>query len=101
VGESHALCARLGIDIAHVENSALKFGRLAEGEVDCYPRPGRTMQWDVGAGDALLRALGGGVFTLEGARLSYGAGALGWANPAFIAWRDTRDVRAIRGPDSA
>jgi 3'(2'), 5'-bisphosphate nucleotidase len=101
VGESHALCARLGIDIAHVENSALKFGRLAEGEVDCYPRPGRTMQWDVAAGDALLRALGGGVFMLDGQRLPYGAGALGWANPAFIAWRDVRDVRAIRDPDSA
>lgn len=101
VGESHALCARLGIDIAHVENSALKFGRLAEGEVDCYPRPGRTMQWDVAAGDALLRALGGGVFTLAGARLPYGAGALGWANPAFIAWRDIRDVRAVTGPDRA
>lgn len=101
VGESHALCARLGIDIAHVENSALKFGRLAEGEVDCYPRPGRTMQWDVAAGDALLRVLGGGVFTLAGERLAYGAGALGWANPAFIAWRDARDVRAIRDQGSA
>lgn len=96
VGESHALCARLGIDIAHVENSALKFGRLAEGEVDCYPRPGRTMQWDVAAGDALLRALGGGIFTLAGERLTYGAGALGWANPAFIAWRDVRDLQAIK-----
>lgn len=99
VGESHALCAALGVDIAHVENSALKFGRLADGEVDCYPRPGRTMQWDTAAGDALLRALGGGVFTLEGERLAYGAGALGWANPAFVAWRDARDARALTDRD--
>lgn len=99
VGESHALCAALGVDIAHVENSALKFGRLADGEVDCYPRPGRTMQWDTAAGDALLRALGGGVFTLAGERLTYGAGVLGWANPSFVAWRDARDARAVKGRD--
>jgi len=26
--------------------SGLKFCRLAEGDADLYPRPGRTMEWD-------------------------------------------------------
>ena len=85
--ESLALCTQLGVsDIRH-ENSALKFIRLALGEADFYPRPGRTMQWDVAVGDAILRALGGGILSLEGKPLPYGYGAEGWANPGFIAYR--------------
>ncbi len=84
---SRAMCGRLGITDIRCENSALKFARLAEGEADIYPRSGRTMQWDVAAGDALLRATGGGIFDLDGRRLRYGEDASGWANPDFIALR--------------
>ena len=35
--------------------SSLKFCRLAEGRADLYPRFGRTMEWDVAAGDCLYR----------------------------------------------
>ncbi|UXY13700.1 3'(2'),5'-bisphosphate nucleotidase CysQ [Chitiniphilus purpureus] len=38
--------------------SALKFGRLAAGEVDLYPRFNGSSEWDVAAGDAVLRAAG-------------------------------------------
>lgn len=85
--ESRGLCSELGAREILRENSALKFARLADGEADIYPRRGRTMQWDIAAGDALLRALGGGIFDLDGRPMVYGAGALGWANPHFIAYR--------------
>ena len=86
-GASREMCDKLGITEVKCENSALKFARLATGEADLYPRLGRTMQWDVAAGDAVLRATGGGVFDLAGRPLRYGAGGDGWANPEFVAIR--------------
>jgi 3'(2'), 5'-bisphosphate nucleotidase len=35
--------------------SSLKFCRVAEGAADLYPRFGRTMEWDVAAGDCVYR----------------------------------------------
>ena len=84
---SRDLCRKWNIIEIRPENSALKFVRLAEGEADLYPRIGRTMQWDVAAGDALLRCLGGGVTNLDGQELVYGETSLGWANPDFVAYR--------------
>ncbi|OYU49833.1 MAG: 3'(2'),5'-bisphosphate nucleotidase CysQ [Rhizobiales bacterium PAR1] len=89
---SRALCQSLHITEIIAENSALKFVRLAEGEADFYPRVGRTMQWDIAAGDALLRAMGGGVFDLQGRPFRYGAGPDGWANPDFLAIRRQPDL---------
>ncbi len=63
--------------------SALKFGLLARGNADLYPRYGRTMEWDTAAGHAVLAAAGGSVRTLDGIELGYGK--RGFANPAFIA----------------
>jgi 3'(2'), 5'-bisphosphate nucleotidase len=85
--KSRVLCDTLRVSKVLCENSALKFARLAEGEADVYPRIGRTMQWDIAAGDGLLRSLGGGVLDMEGRPLRYGAHAAGWDNPDFIAWR--------------
>jgi 3'(2'), 5'-bisphosphate nucleotidase len=69
--------------------SSLKFGLLAGGEADIYPRFGRTMQWDTAAGDAVLRAAGGTTTTIEGEPLSYGPrrgeSELPYENPSFIA----------------
>lgn len=64
--------------------SSLKLCLLAEGRADVYPRFGRTMEWDIAAGHAVLAAAGGRVVTLDGAPLRYGKP--GFANPAFIAW---------------
>ena len=50
--------------------SALKFGVLAAGEADFYPRFGTTMEWDTAAGQAVLEAAGGHVFGLDGAPLA-------------------------------
>jgi 3'(2'), 5'-bisphosphate nucleotidase len=63
--------------------SALKFGLLAKGEADLYPRFGRTMEWDTAAGHAVLAAAGGSVSRIDGTPLEYGKPGLD--NPAFIA----------------
>ena len=63
--------------------SSLKFGLVATGEADLYPRLGRTMEWDTAAGHAVLRAAGGEVHTLDGRPLGYGKP--GFENPHFVA----------------
>ena len=63
--------------------SSLKFGLIAAGEADLYPRLGRTMEWDTAAGHAVLRAAGGCVLDLQGATLRYGKP--GFENPHFVA----------------
>jgi 3'(2'),5'-bisphosphate nucleotidase len=69
--------------------SSFKFCRLAAGKADLYPRHGRTMEWDTAAGDAVLRAAGGRVDTLDGSPLSYGKrrqqSDTDFANPYFVA----------------
>jgi 3'(2'), 5'-bisphosphate nucleotidase len=65
--------------------SSLKFCLIAKGDADLYPRFGRTMEWDTGAGQAVLEAAGGKVSTVDGAPLRYGKAERGFDNPAFIA----------------
>lgn len=62
--------------------SALKFGLIAAGEADLYPRFGPTMEWDTAAGHAVVCAAGGAVETLDGKPLRYGKP--GFLNPDFI-----------------
>jgi 3'(2'), 5'-bisphosphate nucleotidase len=64
-------------------SSAHKLGLLAHGKYDLYPRFGDTFEWDIAAGDAILRAAGGSVRTLDGEPLQYGKA--GFLNPAFVA----------------
>lgn len=70
--------------------SSLKFCLIAEGRADIYPRMGRTMEWDTAAGDAILRAAGGRVETLDGQPLRYGKRFQDndgdYANPHFVAF---------------
>ena len=68
--------------------SAVKFGRVAEGEVDIYPRLGPTSEWDVAAGHAVVTAAGGKVTDSEGAELHFGLGREDFIVPEFIAWGD-------------
>ena len=53
--ELETYLATLGPVERHRMGSSLKFCRIAEGEADLYPRFGRTMEWDVAAGDCLYR----------------------------------------------
>jgi 3'(2'), 5'-bisphosphate nucleotidase len=68
--------------------SAVKFGRVAEGRVDIYPRLGPTSEWDVAAGHAVVTAAGGKVTDSNGAELAFGWGADNFIVPEFIAWGD-------------
>ncbi len=63
--------------------SSLKFGLIASGQADLYPRFGRTMEWDTAAGQALVLAAGGQVCDLTGQPLRYGKP--GFENPSFFA----------------
>ena len=64
--------------------SSLKFGLIARGIADLYPRLGRTMEWDTGAAHAVLKGAGGNVFRLDNLQeLSYGKP--GMHNPFFVA----------------
>jgi len=85
-GDADALAAFLnGRKLAHVRNagSSLKLCLVASGEADLYPRLGRTMEWDIAAGHAVLAAAGGAVNTLDGLPLRYGKP--GYENPHFVA----------------
>lgn len=86
-GDEQALDAFLaGRKVASRVNagSSLKLCLLAEGRADLYPRLGRTMEWDIAAGHAVLDAAGGRLQRLDDGRpLRYGKA--GFANPHFVA----------------
>ncbi|MES2731239.1 MAG: 3'(2'),5'-bisphosphate nucleotidase CysQ [Bacteroidota bacterium] len=62
--------------------SSLKFCLIAEGNADLYYRHGPTMEWDTGAGQAILEIAGGTVKNLEGENLPYNKPSL--VNGSFI-----------------
>jgi 3'(2'), 5'-bisphosphate nucleotidase len=77
------------LDRLHVRDrralaSSLKFGLIARGEADLYPRAGPTSEWDTAAGHAVLEAAGGTVTAFEGGPLLYGKP--GFHNSGFVAW---------------
>ncbi|MBM3492317.1 MAG: 3'(2'),5'-bisphosphate nucleotidase CysQ [Alphaproteobacteria bacterium] len=74
-----------GVNVARQVDagSSLKLCLVAEGSADLYPRLGRTMEWDIAAGQAVLEAAGGSVTTLDGRPLRYGKP--GFENPHFVA----------------
>lgn len=86
-GDATALQAFLaGRLVATLKNagSSLKLCLVAAGEADVYPRLGRTMEWDIAAGHAVVLAAGGTVTDLDGHALRYGKP--GFDNPHFAAW---------------
>ena len=93
-----ALLARLGAHELVAVGSALKFGWLAEGRADFYPRLSPTSEWDTAAGQAVLEAAGCRVVGLDGQPLRYNARDT-LINPSFLCWADdTRDWRALLLP---
>jgi 3'(2'), 5'-bisphosphate nucleotidase len=84
-GRPHAVRKTVG--------SAVKFGRIAEGSADIYPRFGPTCEWDVGAGCAVVTAAGGRVTDGQGSELRFGQRSdSGFIIPDFIAWGDPQAV---------
>lgn len=63
--------------------SSLKFCIVASGEADIYPRFGPTMEWDIAAGHAILRAAGGTLTNPDMTPFEYKK--KGYLNGPFIA----------------
>ena len=64
--------------------SSLKLCLVAEGKADLYVRLGRTMEWDIAAGHAVLAAAGGTVLRVDD-RTPLQYGKPGLDNPHFVA----------------
>jgi 3'(2'), 5'-bisphosphate nucleotidase len=69
-----------------ITGSSLKFGLIAQGDADVYPRFSPTMEWDIAAGDAILRAAGGGVVGEDAQLMVYGNHGANFRNGNFVAW---------------
>ena len=63
--------------------SSIKLCYIAHGKANIYPRIGTTMEWDIAAGDAILRKAGGKIKTLDGKIMKYGK--RNYKNKSFIA----------------
>lgn len=78
-------------ETAHI-GSSLKFCLLAEGKADVYPRLVCLKQWDIAAGDAVLRAAGGITLGLDGEPLKYGVDNADFGCERFICWGEAPDT---------
>ncbi len=76
---------KLGVIARMPMSSAVKFGHLARGDADIYPRFGPTCEWDTAAGQAIVEAAGGMVTALDGSPMIYGKSAAKFLNGPFIA----------------
>jgi 3'(2'), 5'-bisphosphate nucleotidase len=72
-------------------NGSVKFGWLAQGQADIYPRFGPISEWDTAAGQCILNESGGAVVDLQGRTLQYNDKD-SLLNPEFIAVADARWV---------
>lgn len=73
-----------GLERIHC-GSAIKFCRIAQGLAGIYPRYCASSLWDIAAGDAIVKASGGGMFSIEtGSELTYSGEKL--KNEFFIAF---------------
>jgi 3'(2'), 5'-bisphosphate nucleotidase len=79
--------------IRHALGSAVKFGRVAEGGADIYPRLAPTSEWDIAAGHAIVTAAGGKITGAHGSDLHFGRGREDFIIPEFIAWGDPTAAR--------
>ncbi|MCK7592787.1 3'(2'),5'-bisphosphate nucleotidase CysQ [Pseudomarimonas salicorniae] len=66
-----ALLERVGEHERIGLGSSLKFCRIAEGQIDLYPRFGPTSEWDTAAAQCLLEEAGGAVIKVDGEPLRY------------------------------
>ena len=63
--------------------SSLKFCLVAKGDADFYPRLGPTSEWDIAAGEAIVKYAGGCIYTLEGELINYNLKNT-YINPSFF-----------------
>jgi len=92
--DTEALLSALPVGERRAIGSSIKFCLIAEGVGDLYPRFGPTMEWDVAAGEAVLKAAGGRVLAPDGEPLCYGKKSAGYRSGPFIAWGGIETERA-------
>ncbi len=85
------IAARPGA-VREAAGSAVKFGRIAEGTADIYPRLAPTHEWDVAAGCAVVEAAGGKVTARDRTPLRFGERPADFIVPGFIAFGDPAAV---------
>jgi 3'(2'), 5'-bisphosphate nucleotidase len=66
----HSLKTQEFLDLHHLSSTrtigaGLKFGRLAIGEIDMYPRFQGSSEWDIAAGHLIVEESGGGIIDLS------------------------------------
>jgi len=83
-----AFIAKRPATIREAAGSAVKFGRIAEGTADIYPRLAPTHEWDVAAGCAVVQAAGGRVVGIDGMPLRFGERIEDFIVPGFIVYGD-------------
>ena len=67
--------------------SSLKFCSIADGEADIYPRIGSISEWDIAAGHAILKSVGGNVLNLSTMKeILYNTKSL--RTPDYIAFKE-------------
>lgn len=100
-GKTSALIDLVKLERRIKRSSAVKFGLLASGKVDLYPRFGPTSYWDTAAGQVIVEAAGGVVVDMEGHSLCYDISKPSLLNPDFIACGDGEFIRKILAPDES
>ena len=71
--------------------SSLKIIKICENKVDLYPRFGTTMEWDICAAHAILKASGGAIITKEKQEIIYGK--INYKNSEFFACGDFKSIK--------
>jgi len=87
--ETNAFIENLKKDHTNIQTvskgSSLKLCLIAEGAADIYPRYAPTMEWDTGAGHAIVNAAGGKVVLAEDEKTALTYNKKNLLNPWFIA----------------
>ncbi len=87
---TQALLQRMGDIQTVAQGSSLKFCRIAEGDLDVYPRLGPTSEWDTAAGQCVLHAAGGAVLSATSGKPFRYNRRESLLNGDFVALGDTR-----------
>ncbi len=74
--------------------SSVKFCQIASGKADLYIRLGLTSEWDIAAGEAILKASGGALTQIDGRPMSYN-NKNNYLNDYFIASGDENLLEKI------
>lgn len=72
-------------------SSSIKFGLIATGKFDLYPRLGPTSEWDTAAGQCIVEQAGGSVVDFTGQPLRYNTKE-SLTNPQFLVLGDGKEL---------